>query len=139
MPSFILITLFLFISVIVVGYLIFRWRLQVRSADIASSYSKMVMPLWAIMGPHQDGTSSAFALGLSLFTVTQMGDAQTLKFSNEKIIEMMESHRQAFEERPNEWADIMAEAEKLADDSHYALLKEIDEKWKDEFEDQLLT
>ena len=129
MPDFNLITLVLFISIIVVVYLIFRWRLQVRSADIASNYSKMIMPLWALMGPYQDGNSSAFALGLSLFSVTKIGDANTLKFSNETIMEMMESHRQAFERSPNEWAGIMTEAAKLADDSHYALLDDIEEKW----------
>jgi len=139
MPSFNLIILVLFISSIVAVYLIYRWRMRDRSTAIASAYSKMVMPLWAIMGPHQDGTSSAFALGLSLFTVTKKGDEDTLKFSNEQIFEMMGSHRQAFEERPNEWVKIMTDAEKLADSRHYALLKEIDERWKHEFESEFLT
>ena len=115
----------------------FRYRKMRRLEDqIVADYSGLLLPLWAIMGPYENGASSCRSMGLCLFAISSKGDEKTIQYSKEQIKEMMMRHWIAFEKDPEGWDYVMKKAESIAGETHYHLAKEINSIWKARFEEE---
>jgi hypothetical protein len=118
----------------VIFTLVSLYRKQIRkSEEIASDYTRMLLPLWALHGPYKTAEDSAYAFGLCLFVLSSKGDSDTLKFSNEKIKEMMDSHRASFASDPTAWLDVLEKSKEYIEETHITLAAEIDGYWRNEF------
>lgn len=118
----------------IVFTLVLLYRKQItKSEELASDYTRMLLPLWALLGPYETAEDSANAFGLCLFTLTSKGDSDTLKFSNEKIKEMMDSHRVAYAKDPAAWTDLLGKSKEHIEETHITLAEEIEDYWRDEF------
>lgn len=93
----------------------------------------MLLPIWAILGPYENAEDSANALGLCLFVLSTKGDTKTLKFTNEKIKEMMDSHRASYAKDPAKWLDLLEKSKEYIEESHRVLALEIESHWREEF------
>ena len=125
------------VVVALVAAIAFRY-LKMRSLEdqIVVDYTGLLIPLWAIMGPYDDAESSAYSMGLCLFTIASKGDEKTIRYSKDQIIEMMIRHRVAFDNSPEEWNNLLIDSEPLANEMHYNLAKEINSIVKAKFREE---
>tara|TARA_B110001469_G_scaffold99367_1_gene96325 strand:- start:622 stop:1032 length:411 start_codon:yes stop_codon:yes gene_type:complete len=130
-------TIIALLVIAVVVALSFRYRKMRRLEDqIVADYSGLLLPLWAIMGPYENGASSCRSMGLCLFAISSKADEKTVKYNKEQIIEMMKTHWIAFDSDPEEWNDAVNKAKSMAGENHYYLAKEINSIWKAKFEEE---